>query len=111
VAFLPPADNRGAAGIVVDDRLVAVTAWCPSDSDREVWWSGVLAVDPDYRGRRYGLRLKVHLLGEAERAGVRSVVSLVAFDNEPMLRLNAKLGGFKELRSSGATWLCTVPVG
>jgi hypothetical protein len=52
----------------------------------------ILAVATDKLGCSLGKRLKTEILLRAALAGVRFVSSAVASGNEPMLRLNMKLG-------------------
>ena len=84
--------NVDAAGICCDDELCGVVAWRLDDSSPPLCRSILLAVRTGHRRRGIGRRLKDHLLVQARVAGAAAVVSLVHWDNDPMIELNVQLG-------------------
>ena len=69
--------------------LAALITW---EEKGDTWHSSILAVDRAHRRRGLGEGLKRELLLRARRAGVRIVASSIDVDNDPMIRLNEKLG-------------------
>lgn len=99
-----------AAGIWLGGQLVGLYAW-RLDPTTGVARSILLAVRITGRRQGIGHQLKGHLLAEARAAGARELVSLVDWDNEPMLRLNQRLGAsIRRLPGDDQYALCVLPL-
>ncbi|MPZ54171.1 MAG: GNAT family N-acetyltransferase [Acidimicrobiia bacterium] len=82
------------AGALLDGRLVAATEMSVPNSkgaDAHQWDT---IVDPDHRGHRLGLRIKLANLKTlmAERPDIERVWTYNASENTPMIRVNDALG-------------------
>ena len=85
-------DDLEAWGLWVGHELAGIVAW-RLQADVGICRSILLAVDRRHRRRGYGRRLKEMELECARGAGARAVVSLVHFENVPVIQLNWSLGG------------------
>lgn len=90
---LPLAIARGdveCIGAWLDTTLVGVAAW---SRQPPAWRSRVLAIGLECQGQGHGRRLKEELLRRAAADGATHVLSVVAWENDAMINLNAGLGG------------------
>jgi ribosomal protein S18 acetylase RimI-like enzyme len=85
-------DDLEAYGLWVGDQLAGVVAW-RFKPEGQLCHSLVLAVDHRHQRRGYGRRLKEMEIAQARQAGARAVVSLVHWNNDPIINLNWGLGG------------------
>lgn len=103
-------DGLAALGLWHDDRLCALVAWRTDDAS-QLYRVALLAVQNGYRRRGFGRRLKEEVLIAARQAGARAVVSVVHWDNEPMIELNVALGANVErIDGDSDHCLCVIPV-
>jgi GNAT superfamily N-acetyltransferase len=91
-----------AVGAWTGDDLCGVAAWRYED---EICHSAVLAVRTGRRRQGIGSLLKEAVLSEARAAGAALVVSLVHWDNQAMIELNASFGANIE-RIAGDSEYC-----
>ena len=110
---LPEAIARGVTngiGLWSDaGELVGVVAWLQMDGNPDVASIPVLSVAVGHHRQGYGLTLKTEVLARARRAGCVVALSSVHEDNEPMLRLNQRLGARLERDPAHPTYLdCTI---
>jgi GNAT superfamily N-acetyltransferase len=97
-----------AVGLWADDVLVGVAAWTVESAS--TWRSAVVATRVGWHRRGIARRLKVAMLERAAEAGVVAVVSIVHWDNDPMLALNRSLGGTMRAMPDDPDYgLCVVP--
>ena len=99
---------------VASDRLVACTELCLGAESPRQAWQMLTVVDPEHRGHRLGLAIKLANLDQlASRApAVRLVVTGNASVNAPMIAVNEMMGF--EVASEGNFWqkdLGSVPMG
>lgn len=91
-AELELTNDLEAHGLWVGDQLTGVVAW-RFEPEARLCHSILLAVDRRHQRRGYGRRLKEMELDWARRAGARAVVSIVHWNNDPIVNLNWGLGG------------------
>jgi GNAT superfamily N-acetyltransferase len=106
------AGDVDAAGVLEGDDLCAVAAWNLERSSTPLRCRSILLVVRMGRRRRgYGRLLKQVVLDEARRAGARVVVSVVHFDNDPMIGLNVAFGANVErIPGDPDHLLCVIPL-
>jgi GNAT superfamily N-acetyltransferase len=103
-------DGLAALGLWDGAHLCAVIAW-RIDEPARVCRVALLAVENGYRRNGFGRRLKEEVLGLARRAGAVAVASIVHWDNDPMIELNAALGANVErIDGDPDHCLCVIPV-
>lgn len=98
-ALLPfdPDGNIGPAlgmhtdgvGVWDGDTLIAVSTWRVYGAE---WASTLISVLPQWRRQGIATDLKKQLVMRAHAAGASHVRSTIAWGNDPMIALNAKLG-------------------
>jgi GNAT superfamily N-acetyltransferase len=95
-----------AVGAWIGDDLCGVAAW---RYEGEICHSVVLAVRTGQRRQGIGSLLKDAVLSEARAAGAAVVVSVVHWDNEAMIELNARLGAsIERIPADDEYCLCVV---
>jgi predicted GNAT superfamily acetyltransferase len=101
-----------AYGAFDGDELCAVAAVRYVDvEDERVCRSLVLATRFGQRRRGMAAALKRFVIDDARKAGATSMISHVAWDNEAMLRLNARLGGStRRIEGDPDFALCVIPL-
>jgi GNAT superfamily N-acetyltransferase len=82
------------AGAMYGDRLVAWTMIAGDVDDPGHAWQNITLVDPDHRGHRLGLLIKLANLGHVRelRPGLEVIDTFNAASNEHMLRINRAIG-------------------
>ena len=82
------------AGALHGDRLVAWTAIAGEAAQPVQAWQQTTLVDPEHRGHRLGMLVKLANLGQirALRPGLEAIDTFNASANEYMLRINRTLG-------------------
>lgn len=88
------------AGALHGDRLIAWTQLNGSRSHPDHAWQGITLVDPDHRGHRLGLLIKLANLAQIRElhAGLERVSTFNAATNQHMLAINRQMG-FREVES------------
>ncbi|MFC7273889.1 GNAT family N-acetyltransferase [Paractinoplanes rhizophilus] len=96
------------AGALHGDRLVAWTRIAGDATDPAHAWQNITLVDPEHRGHRLGMLVKLANLAHVRelRPGLEAIDTLNAATNEHMLRINRALG-FRAL-DSVTFWQLTV---
>ena len=96
--------------LCVQDRICAVTAYV-IDDDNGICHSELLAVKIGYMRHGFALQLKREVIARSRLRGVRAVISVVHFDNDPMIELNAKLGANIERIPGDTDYVrCIIPL-
>ncbi|GAA0482745.1 GNAT family N-acetyltransferase [Paractinoplanes deccanensis] len=87
-------------GALRGDRLVAWTAIAVEPAAPRQAWQNITLVDPDHRGHRLGLLVKIENLRyvRAEQPGLEVIDTFNAAANEHMLRINRAMG-FREVET------------
>jgi GNAT superfamily N-acetyltransferase len=101
-----------AVGAWDGHELCGVAAWRIETSARLLRCRSILlAVRTGRRRMGYGRALKKAVVADARRAGASAVISLVHFDNDPMIELNVALGANVErIPGDPDHLLCVLPV-
>jgi GNAT superfamily N-acetyltransferase len=111
--LLPDAlDHAGTAvtaiGMFEADELCGVAAWTPHGG---AWECHTLAVRVQSKRQGNGTLLKQEVINRARADGIEVVWSLVRYQNEPMLRVNAKLGAIIRTDPTDFAFkFCAIPV-
>jgi hypothetical protein len=84
--------NGDVEGIALwdGDDLIGVIAWTVDPDDSTLWRSNVLAVMVGRQRHGHGLSLKTALIEAAAARGAKTVISIVEWDNDPMIELNLR---------------------
>ncbi|XVU25061.1 GNAT family N-acetyltransferase [Actinoplanes sp. CA-054009] len=82
------------AGALLGDKLVAWTAIAGELAQPEHAWQQTTLVDPDHRGHRLGMLVKLANLDNIRRhrPGIQAIDTFNASQNEYMLRINRAMG-------------------
>jgi GNAT superfamily N-acetyltransferase len=99
-----------ALGLWRDGNLCAVAAW-RLDVPSRICRVALLAVQSGNRRKGLGRRLKEEVLGRARQSGAIAVVSVVHWDNDPMIELNVQLGAnIEQIDDDTDHCLCVIPL-
>ncbi len=95
-------------GVLYDGRLVGWTAIAGLLAEPRRAWQQITLVEPEHRGHRLGLVLKLENLRQARvrRPALQFIDTLNALSNEPMIAINRTIG-FKAAEST-IQWQLTV---
>jgi RimJ/RimL family protein N-acetyltransferase len=87
----------GAEGLIfciatVDNKCIGY-GYGYIDNKKDIFYLDTIGVDPDYRGKKIGIEIKVKLINHAfENPKIKYIKAITQTDNEKTIHINKKLG-------------------